>query len=531
MLSTRIPAIKSQTLIGLSVLLFGFCAAWEMGNWIAAEDLTPIAFAAMGVAAIVVAITILRDWRLGFYFFLTWLLFEDLIRKFLGNNMVIYFGKDILVGLVYISLYIEIRKGRAKTFRPPFILPLSLLIWLGVVQIFNSNSPHILYGLIGFKVYFYYIPLIFVGYALIRSDEDLRKFLVANGILAGVISAIGIIQAILGNSFLNPTTLAPELRDLGNLEKSTPLSNQVFSLPDAVFVSSGRFSLYLVVAAILTMSSVGYLLLYTKRSRGIMYVAFALVGVATLLSGSRGAVVNAMASALVLSVGFLWGAPWRQRQAHRLVKTIRRSAMVASLGLSALLLVFPNEAGSRIAYYTETLSPNSSAYEGSYRSWDYPIRNLELAFTNPNWVLGNGIGTASLGTQYVAKVIGKTPPNMTVEEGFGTMIVEMGIVAPFLWVISSAALLLSCWRVVRRLRQTRFCPIGIAVLWYAFLFLIPLTFGSLNSYLNYVNNVYLWLMVGVLFRLPTLPTSPAPHPVWPSPGVSAPEAVPDRVFS
>ena len=79
------------------------------------------------------------------------------------------------------------------------------------------------------------------------------------------------------------------------------------------------------------MSSAGYLLLYTKRSRGIIYLAFALVGVATLLSGSRGAVVIAMATALILSVGFLWGAPWRQRQAHRLVKTIRRSAMVAFL--------------------------------------------------------------------------------------------------------------------------------------------------------------------------------------------------------
>ena len=528
MISTRIATIRSQTLIGLGVFLFGLCAAWEIGDWIAAENLTPIAFVAFGIAALVVALTILRNWRLGFFVFLVWLLFEDLVRKFLGNNMGIYFAKDMLVGLVYISLYIEIRKGRAKTFRPPFLLPLSLLLWLGAIQIFNSNSPHILFGLIGFKVYFYYVPLIFVGYALIRSDEDLRKFLVANGILAAVISVIGIIQAIVGNSFLNPTTLAPELQELGNLEKVTPLTNQMFSLPDAVFVSSGRFSLYLVVAAILTMSSVGYLILHTKRSRGIMYLAFALVGVATLLSGSRGAVVNAVASALILSVGFLWGAPWRQKQAHRLVKTIRRSAMVASLGLAALLLVFPNEAGSRMAYYTETLSPNSSAYEGSYRGWDYPIRNLELAFTNPNWVLGNGIGTASLGTQYVARVIGKTPPNMTVEEGFGTMIVEMGIVAPFLWILFSIALLLSCWRVVKRLRQTRFCPIGIGVLWYVFLLLIPLTFGSLNSYLNYINNVYLWLLIGVLFRLPTLLPGPSPHSAEPFPGGISPEG---RVFS
>ena len=123
MLSTRIPTIRSQTLIGLGVLLFGLLAAWEIGGWIAAEDLTPIAFVAMGIAGFAVALTILRDWRLGFYFFLVWLLFEDLMRKFLGNNMVIYFAKDILVGLVYVSLYIAIRRGRAKTFRPPFFYP------------------------------------------------------------------------------------------------------------------------------------------------------------------------------------------------------------------------------------------------------------------------------------------------------------------------------------------------------------------------------------------------------------------------
>ena len=528
--NTRLPAMSKQTLIGLGLFLFGIYAAWEIGNIIVAQDLRSIAFIAMFIVAFAMAITILRDWRLGLYFFLVWLLFEDLARKHLGNNIVIYFAKDILVGLVYISLYIEIRNGRAKTFRPPFLLCLSLFLWLGVLEIFNSNSPNVLYGLMGFKLYFYYIPLIFVGYAAIRNDEDLRKFLVTNGILAGAISVVGIIQAIVGNSFLNPTNLAPELRDLGNLEKITPLTHQLFSLPASVFVSSGRFALYLIFAAILSMGSAGYLLLHTKRSRRIIYLVFALIGVATVLSGSRGAVVNVTASALILSVGFLWGAPWHRQRADRMGKAIRRSAMAASFGLAALLLLFPNEAGSRIAYYAETLLPTSSAYQASFRSWDYPIWNLELALTNPNWVLGNGIGTASLGTQYVARAIGESAPNIAVEEGFGTMIVEMGILAPFLWVLWSAALLLSCWRVVRRLRETRFFPIGLAILWYAFLLLIPLTFGSLNSFQNYISNVYLWLMVGILFRLPTLLPNPA-HPVEASSRAVSPETVPDRVFS
>ena len=116
---------------------------------------------------------------------------------------------------MYLSFFAQVRRGREKLFHPPFIVFLLIFLWLGVIQIFNQNSPSILYGLLGFKLYFYYIPLMYVAYALIRNDEDLRKFLIANISLAGVISLIAIIQAIVGHSFLNPTNLAPELRELG----------------------------------------------------------------------------------------------------------------------------------------------------------------------------------------------------------------------------------------------------------------------------------------------------------------------------
>src|SRR4029077_4485641 len=112
-------------------------------------------------------------------------------------------------------------KGREKIFRPPFRVFLSLFFWLGVLQVFNQNSPSIWYGLLGFKVYFYYVPLLFIGYALIRNDEELGKFLALNALLAIVVSVVGILQSIWGNSFLNPSQLAPELQDLGDLQKAT----------------------------------------------------------------------------------------------------------------------------------------------------------------------------------------------------------------------------------------------------------------------------------------------------------------------
>ena len=498
--------MRNQAVIGLCVFIFGILVAWQLGNKIAANDLESVAFAAVACVGLAVAIRILRDWRLGFYSFLIWLLFEDLVRKYLGNNMAIYFAKDVLAGLTYIALFVDIRRGRAATFRPPFRLFFYLFLWLGIIQIFNSNSPSIVYGLMGAKIYFFYVPLMFVSYALIRNDEDLRKFLVVNAVLAGVISSLGIAQAVLGNSFLNPTTLAPELKALGSLDRVTPLTNQLLSLPTAVFVSSGRFGYYLIVATILVTGSAGYLLLYTKRSRKLVYVTFGLALGATLFSGSRGAAVYVVASVLVLAVGFLWGAPWRWRQAHRMVKAIRTSFIVGSLGLAAILLLFPNQAGSRLAFYTETLSPSSSAYEGSNRAWTYPLRNLELAFTNKNWVLGNGTGTASLGGQYVARLVGAPPLNIWVEEGYGLLIIEMGILAPFLWLLWTGALMITGWRVLRQLRQTRLFPIGFAILWYAFLLLYPLTFGGMVPYQNFVTNAYLWLLVGILFRLPVLLT-------------------------
>jgi hypothetical protein len=493
--------MRNQTLISFGVFGLAILLAWQLAEQITADNKRTLIFVAGGFIGIAMAVTILRNWRSGFYLFLGWMLFEDLFRKYMGNGSALFFGKDILVALVYISLFTAVRRGREKRFRPPFLLFLAFFLLLGALQVFNPNSPHILYGLLGFKTYFFYIPLMYVSYALIRNDEDLRKFLIVNVALGAGIAALGIVQAILGNSFLNPAKLAPELQELGNLEKSTPLTNQVFSLPDSVFVSSGRFDFFLILAFILALGAAGYLLLSNSRGGNFVFSAIGIIGVATLLCGSRGSVMFVLISALALGAGFIWGAPWRQRRAHRMVKAIRRSVIVGVMGIVLLLMVFPQEAGSRIAYYAETLLPSSSAYQLENRTWDYPLQNFFDAFSRPNWVLGNGIGTASLGGQYVAKIIGSPLLNLGVEEGYGVLIIEMGIIAPFFWILWTASLLYNGWGVVRPLKQTRFFPIAWAIFWFAFLLLYPMTYGGISAYQNYIYNIYFWILIGILFRL------------------------------
>ena len=84
-----------------------------------------------------------------------------------------------------------------------------------------------------------------------------------------------------------------------------------------------------------------------------MFVSFAAICVAAVMSGSRGAVVHLLISSIVLTVGFLWGAPWRWGQAHRLVRAVRRSFIMGALGLALLISFFPEEAGSRVTFYIE----------------------------------------------------------------------------------------------------------------------------------------------------------------------------------
>ena len=311
----------------------------------------------------------------------------------------------------------------------------------------------------GFKLYFYYMPLMFVGYALIRNDEDLRKFLVFNVGLAGVIGVIGIIQAILGHSFLNPANLAPELKDLGELDRYTPLTNQLVSIPSSVFVSAGRYSLYLVLAFALAVGTAGYLLLHTTKNRKLVFLVLGILVAATLFCGSRGAVLYVFASSLVLAAAFLWGAPWRWQQAHRMFKAIRRVFIVGALGLTAILLIFPEEAAPRIAFYMETLDPNSSAYRSRHAHMELPDGRADKRHGTTSLARGQWHRHGFAGRPVRCENSRHNLPSQVwVEEGYGQMILEMGFAAPLLWILWTAALLVYGWRVVRRLRSDAFLP-------------------------------------------------------------------------
>lgn len=497
---------RRGTPLTIGTVIVGAFAAYETAEYVLSGDFTSMAYVGMAIVGGAIVIGILNNWRNGVYFFLSWLLFEDFARKFLGNNMVIYFAKDFLALAVYISFLTAIGRKKVTTFRPPFLGPVLILVWFGLLQAFNPASTSIWYGLMGFKIFFFYFPMVFLGYALIESEAQLRRFFTLNVVLALIIVSLGIAQSILGASFMNPAQPAEDLRLLSTLYRTSESGASAYR-PTSVFVSAGRYADFILVAWLLVLGFSGYLLLRQKKGRALAFIAVAVTSTGAFLTASRGSFMWGMINALVTSAAFFWGAPWRQGEVVRVLRTIQRAALGIALGIGLLFYVYPDALLSRLAIYEETLSPNSAHNELMHRGWDYPVQQFLFAFDYPRWPYGYGIGTSGLGGQYVARIFHVQPVGVGVESGYGALVIELGIVGLLLWIVMSLAIVLSAWEVVRKLKGSPWFPLGFVIFWFSFFLLFPATFGGIQGYEDFVLNAYFWLLLGVLFRLPSLAPS------------------------
>ena len=508
--STPFPRRKIISFIFLIAALF---VAFSVSGYIVRDDFTSLAFTALVLAGCAIVVVVINSWQKGLYLFLAWLLFEDLARKFLGNNMAIYFAKDGLLLVVYLSCFAAYRREKgAEMFRPPFRTILVALIWFGVVQVFNPASTSIFYGLLGMKLYFAYVPLLFVGYALIDSEADLRRFFGVNLGLMFVIIALGIVQSIAGHTFLNPEMPGEDIRSVSQAYRESPITGLIAYRPTSVFVSAGRFADFLIVAWLVVFGFGGYLLLRQRRGRLQTFLGLAVTAAGCIMSTSRSVFMWSLGSSAVGGAAFIWGAPWRQGEAMRIFRALQRAFFGIVLAVVVLLFTYPDALLSRLAVYSETLDPRSPSSELLHRTRDYPLQNFLGAFDYPRWPYGYGIGTTSNGVQYVYRFFHVRPPVGAVESGFGVIVVEMGIVGLALWIIMSVSVTRSAWKVVRSLKGSPIFPLAFIIFWYAFILLLPMTFVGITAYQDFIMNAYLWLLLGILFRLPKLALSAQSQP-------------------
>jgi hypothetical protein len=491
---TLAPSLSFRTsrnpLVTFCVFVAVVFAGYEAAQAILADDLTVLALSAVVFVGGAILVAILNDWRRGLYLLVTWILFEDIVRKYLGNNMAIYFGKDFLALALYLSFFRARFAKKIDKFKIPFRVALMVFFWFSVLQIFNPASN---------------VPLIYIGYSFIESEEDLRRFCTLVCTLILIVAGLGLAQSIIGPSFLNPKVLQEDIRELSTTYRAAPISGLLAYRPTSVFVSSGRFQDFLILSWLISLGFGGYLLLRTRRNRTLAFCAVGVVAAASIMSASRGVFMWNAGTTFVIIAGFLWGAPWRQREAIRVLRAIQRTSLLIGIGFIILLTIFPKELGSRLAIYSETLLPDSPASELVNRTQTYPVKQLEYAFDHPRWPYGYGLGTCTLGLQYVRRLFHTGMMNVGVESGFGNLIVELGIVGLILWIVLGVAIVGSTGLVVKELRGTPWFPLAFAIFLYVFLLLFPLMFVGASAYQDFVLNANMWLFLGVLYRLRLFP--------------------------
>ncbi len=495
---------ESPKVIGFLVLVAGILAAYEMGQWVLGGGIRGLGLHIAELVGIVVALAVLVRWRMGILLFLFWLTFEDLIRKYAGGSMKVFFIKDGLLAVVYAAFFFGVMKGREKLFRPRFWVPMVALIFLAVAQVFNPRSSSLFYGLLGLKVDFYYVPLVFLGYALLRSQDDLERFLVFSLEVSIVVALVGIVQSLGWKDFLNPSELAPQFRAQADLYRYAPGMTHALNAPPSVFVSMGRYANYLELMFTLALGVVAFQL-FRRRKAKIPILALAILAVAIFVSGSKGALVFAVLTLVGMGAGLLWGSRNQPWVTARLGKILRRSVLALAAAMLLLVYIYPHLTDAWGTYYYETLSPDTSSSEIGFRTGRYPLDEFEKVFEYVGWQWGYGTGTASLGVQYVTRLLKATPPPVpSVENGFGDMLTEWGIAGPVLWLLMAVAVVVAGWRVTRQLASTPLYPLALAILWLAFWVLLPFTWAGWQTYQNYIVNAYLWALVGILLGLPKL---------------------------
>src|SRR5438128_3679279 len=293
-----------------------------------------------------------------------------------------------------------------------------------------------------------------------------------------------------------------DIRELSNLYRVAPISGVMVYRPTSVFVSTGRYVDLLNVSWLLALGFLGYTLLRYRKGRWLGFLSVSLLAAGLVLSASRGAFAWGLINVTIVVGAFLWGAPWRQREVMRILRAILRVGLGIALAMVLLLISFPDALLGRLTVYSETLSPDSPTSELAHRARDYPLKNFLGAFSYDRWPYGYGIGTTALGTQYVSRIFGVKPLGVGVESGFGAIVIEMGIGGLILWLIMTVAILLSAWKIVKQLRGSPWFPVGFVIFLYAGFIFIPQMVGGIQSYEDFVLNAYLWLLLGVLFRLP-----------------------------
>ena len=476
-----ISAVIAGTIAGLfavaSVDQVGPLATLPIVKQLVTLPLPTYPVVALGLVALLVGI---RSWAFGLVLFFSWLPLEDLVRKLAGNDIRVYFIKYVLLLIAIAALFPHLRGLWRRTLGNAWA-PTLAVIGFAVVMALPAAATNPRIPVVGLTVRFIFILLVPVGAFLASDAVRLRRALQALGAMCGATCALGMAQAIIGPTFLNP---AAPVKALTNIVVVRTLGEAFVIRPSGPFADTGRFASMTVVTVVVGVCLVRLAATPWSRRYGLLITALGAAG--AFSSGGRAPFVIAMT---LTGLGLIVG---RIRTSSVSFIRVATAAVVVVVAASTTGTV-KDLSGERLSYYVQSLNPTSEHYESGHRLktwWGGARLGIKAG-----GAFGIGTGTQSVGRQYIS---GATTEGKS-ESGWGNVATEGGLIGLALWIFWVYAWLR---RSIRAARKGRDSPAGPALpmlaMYHAALLIFFFTITG-ASFDDYIANSFFWLSSGIAF--------------------------------
>lgn len=230
-------------------------------------------------------------WVALFRFLFIWSLFDGFLGLMFPAKFVLLSRDVILLGTYFLFFtresFTDIMRELKYSLGDAAWFALGGFFIVGLFQIFNPTTPGLIVGLLGFKVVYYYIPIMLLAFTIARDMQTVRRLLMMIVLASIPINIFGIIQFFKGPSWMLGTFGPGLIRALyayQGVDESKVLFRAL-----GTFSAGGIYAIFLVANSVFCIC-----LIYSAKihKRLWLWVSCLILDlVAILITGTRGALL------------------------------------------------------------------------------------------------------------------------------------------------------------------------------------------------------------------------------------------------
>ena len=434
-----------------------------------------------------------RDTERALYVYIAWCWMDGTIRGLVDQNAVAIVARDLVLGIVVVGWGLQRLQNRHQN--PLRFPPVSLLVTLFVIdcllQLANPYSLGLIQSIGGLKLHLSAIPLLFIGYDVIRRREQMRALFVFLTLATLVVGLVSFVQYLGGQDWTwahFPGTKEVISQNMRSMVKGEQISDIASFKPPGTTGFGGGTSIFPAFMFPLTfaLSMLSGDLKFSPRVKLCFYAILMAFIVIILINSVRSALVIAFCGVTVTVI--LIGSRLRARMRTSLIAC-------AVLALGAWTISQSVSQGGVTNRFGSTLSNPTGALQDDRQT--FFDNGLNIVSLSP---FGVGLGrTGAAGARLGGgggDTLGFTPFS---EAYLGTIIFETGILgAIFITGILIMFMVLG-YRAMVRLQEPddRFLTasiLSVFVVIFANFFVSPILLGPPGT-------VLFWLLGGALLRV------------------------------